>query len=272
MGGSAEPKEEKQPIHPDSRAGGGGAGSFRDANSFLNDDSGSGTLRHSRGAANRLLLAQAGAVPSSGGTAGTPKKNPPPRTKPYTKILAQMSNAVADIKVQVRVLADKRDDPGVGTGRAQTRVTPTGGVKSHDGIELSAKSDGSIHKIKKKVVIRGSYVIVTAYGKNTSPGITSQYGRGTTATDKANGDITLGFHESCHQKEYLDYLLNTPFPELKGTIKMSASDLVDAVDDFENEFRKYHDDLMALGDLVDEVGYKKSTCQADGNCKYKGYR
>lgn len=268
MGGSAEGSQESQPIHPDARAGAGGAGNFRDANSFLNDDTGTGSLRHSRGAAGRLLLAQATVVPSSSGAGGTAvKKNPPPRTKTLTKIIYQKSNSVADIKISVRVRSDRKNVAKVPRTGAMTRVFPTGGVKKHDGIKLSVLDDGSIHKVKQKLVIRGTYTIRTSYGRKAKPSDVSKYGRGTTAADKAKGDITLGFHESCHGKEYLDYVLNTPFPEFKGDIKMSASDLVDAVNGSEAEFQEFEDDLLALGDLVDEVGYKKSKCFADGKCK-----
>lgn len=263
MGGAAQEETVSEAIHPDARAGAGGAGNFRDANSFLNDDASSGTLRHARGAANRLLSANA-ATPMSGGSGK--KANPPPKTRPLTKILLTKNDKYVDFKIRVRVVADVKNARGVASTNAQTRVVLTGGLDRYKGPGMYVGADGTVTKVTSKLKIHGSYIIKTKYGSAAKAADPSTYGRGTTRTDKANGDTTLGFHESIHREEFLDYLKNNPFPEFKGKIGMSESDFDDAFQDFRDELQKYHDDLNALGPLVDEVGYKYSKCVADGIC------
>ena len=267
MGGAAEEKQETKPIHPDARAGAGGAGNFRDANSFLNDDSSSGTLRHARGAAARLLSVPTAATPLNAGSGGSSKKaNPPPKTKKLSKVLLTKNDKYVDFKIRVRVLADVQNAPKVASTNAQTRVVLTGGLDRYKGPHSYVGGNGNVSRTTAKMKIHGAYIIKTKYGSAAKAKEPSIYGRGTTKADIANGDTTLGFHESIHREEFLDYLTKNPFPEFKGKIGMSESDFDDAFQDFRDELQKYHDDLNALGPLVDEVGYKYSKCVADGEC------
>lgn len=74
--------------------------------------------------------------------------------------------------------------------------------------------NGKIAQLKKDGVpfnpTKLEVTIVTKY-KN-SPDDTSAYGKGTTASDKANKTTTLRVHEGQHGTDYINYLVNTPMP------------------------------------------------------------
>jgi hypothetical protein len=250
-------------THPDAPAGGGGPGRFRDANSFLNDDRLSETIRHTKTPSSRFWLAQANVGVAS--ATGAMKAKKPPKTKVSTSTLVTLSTPEVDFDIEVRVLADRLNFGKIGAKVAQTRARPVGGVKQSKGMKLQAQ-DGKVVGLTRKLVIKGSYRIQTRYGRKAKSTDVSVYGRGTTAQDKTSGNVTLGFHEWCHQQEYLDFFTNNPFPVFTGKIGMSEEDFLEAAEQFNNDFDAYVAALKSLGPNVDEVGYKKSQCIADGKC------
>lgn len=254
----------KRPIHPDARAGGGGPGYFRDANSVLNDDSYEGTVRHAKSPAGRLLIADAGSTLASG--AWSTKKKKPPKTKPTSKVLATQGGPEVNLDVRVRVLPDRKNATGIPATSAKTTIQPSSGLRTIAPMQWRTSAAGKITAITKKLVVRGTYTIRTSYGKKAKPTDVSRYGRGTTPKDKSAGDVTLGFHEWCHQQEYLDYLDTHAFPKFTGKVGMSESDFSAAFDKFANEFQAFGDGILALGPGVDEVGYTKSRCEREGKC------
>ncbi len=106
----------------------------------------------------------------------------------------------------------------------------------------------------------GPITIQTVYGPGASKNGLSLYGRGTTEEDKANGNITLGFHESCHRLDYVEYLASNPLPAFPLKAGMTVQQYNTAQEIFE---QKYHAYIVAIGDYsvqrTDEVGYKRST-------------
>ena len=79
--------------------------------------------------------------------------------------------------------------------------------------------------------------IQTRFGTG-KPDDDSAYGRGTTPGDIAAGNVTLGFHESCHRKDMISYLTNTPLPAFTGKPKMNTDEANAAV-------AKYQEDCLA---------------------------
>lgn len=266
--GLAAPEKNSKPseegIHPDARASAGGTGYFRDMNPVLGDDVLSGTIRHARSPSSRLSIAHTSvALASAGAHAGKAKK--PPSTKTLTKIIANESRAEVNIDVRVRVLPDNQNDRSIAAGSAKTRIMISRGLQSIAALSWDTRN-GKVSGLSAKLVVRGVYEVQTSYGRKSKPTDPSRYGRGTTVKDKGAGDVTLGFHESCHREEFLDYLLNTPFPQFSGRIGMSESNFVDADTKFRQELGVFTRALTGLGAAVDEVGYKKSQCIADGKC------
>jgi hypothetical protein len=198
-------------------------------------------------------------------TTGAAKAKTPPTTKVSTSTLVKRSTPEVDFDIEVRVLADRHNIGNIGARSAQTRARPVGDVKEFKGMELQTQ-DGKVVGLTRKLVIEGSYRIRTRYGRKAKATDVSGYGRGTTAQDKTSGNLTLGFHEWCHQQEYLNFFLNNPFPVFTGKIGMSVEDFLKAVDQFNNDFDSYDTAIKNLGPNVDEVGYKKSQCKADGKC------
>jgi hypothetical protein len=106
----------------------------------------------------------------------------------------------------------------------------------------------------------------------------SRYGRGTTKTDIANGDTSLGFHEWCHQEAIHEFtrtspllrdrirlagrLVNADFPSLVG---MKVADVKTFGPSLKRQLDAYfHEAKRATGAPVDEVGTKKSVVLAKG--------
>jgi len=127
--------------------------------------------------------------------------------------------------------------------------------------------DGKVKSFTKKVVFRSSITIQTAYGPNASPNHDSKYGRGTTPADKASGNVTLGFHESCHRKEFVDYVTSTPYPKFTGKVGMTEEEFLAAKEEFEEAVKSFNTGLDNLGAEVDEVGSCTKSDWLAGTCK-----
>jgi hypothetical protein len=257
--GGADPKTgDRKPtgdVHPDARAGGGGPGYFRDASSFLDEPS---AVRQARSPAKRLRVAQAIAP------AAAAKAQKPPSTVTLTKSLIAPKNAVIDFDVRVSVLADQHNSRSVPTNMGKTTVSLSGGLKRIPAMSWTT-ANGKIARITAKLIVRGVYSIRTSYGRGAKPKDVSLYGRGTTKADRASGNVSLGFHEWCHQQEYLNYLTTTPFPVFGGTVGMTEDEFLAAKEAFDSGWASFGDDLDALGDAVDEVGCTKTEHLA-GTC------
>jgi hypothetical protein len=130
----------------------------------------------------------------------------------------------------------------------------------------------AITKFTGKFTWRGTITIQTQYGSGAAPADVSCYGRGTTNADVQNRDITLGFHESCHRADYVDYLLHKPLADPpKLSVGMTRTDYDSAVATFHTTVEGYFSDMeKASVQNTDEVGHRLSTRQATEKC-FKHY-
>jgi len=262
--GAGDPKKKSTvPVRarPDSPAGGGGPGHFRDADSFRADEKRWDTVRHAKAPAGRLEVATAADAAS-----GAVKKSKAPKTKPFTKQIASQSGSEITLDVRVQVLADTMNDDTVERpSSADTRYETSPGLNEFASASYKTM-DGKITAFTKKLVVRGSYIIRTHYRPGASPNDDSEYGRGTTPTDKASGNVTLGFHESCHRDEYVDYLTSKPYPKFTGKVGMTEEQFSTAVDEFADAVKAFNAGLDALGPAVDEVGDCPKADWETGKC------
>src|SRR5439155_4702728 len=97
--------------------------------------------------------------------------------------------------------------------------------------------------------------IKTRYKTASSPTGASAYGRGTTDQDKKDGNTTLGFHESCHRQDYLDFLKKNALPRFTGRVGMTIEQWEKAVADYNKAVFDYQDKGDAFTETnTDEVG------------------
>lgn len=249
-------------AHPAAPAGGGGPGGFVTPGGEDADDVPSGTW-HPGSPGVRLLDADDVVVAATGGG-----QNPPPATVPAKKAVLVRKSSAEDIDVHVEVIAD-----GI-SGDSSMRGART----SFDsrGVRYSIPGSSYVVKGGKKIVtslngvfeLKGTIPIQTVYGPSAKPTDRSLYGRGTTATDIANKDTSLGFHESCHREDYLDYLQNHPLPRFTGKVGQTVAEFEKASRAFEKAFKKYWKDMDDYSfRRTDEVGYTRTQCKRDGKCR-----
>ena len=92
--------------------------------------------------------------------------------------------------------------------------------------------------------------IQTTYASKAQSWQPSAYGRGTTDADKAAGNTTLGFHESCHRRDYIGYLEEHPLP----TYSQDRGE-----QDFNTAIQSYIDDMETDSlNKTDETGTTKA--------------
>jgi hypothetical protein len=107
-----------------------------------------------------------------------------------------------------------------------------------------------------KFTLKGKITVQTVYGPNASATQISGYGRGTTAEDEAAGNITLGFHESCHRADYFRYLQTRLLPTFTGKVGMTVPQYKQAGQAFQTAYKAYFDQMGAESKAsTDEVGY-----------------
>lgn len=100
-----------------------------------------------------------------------------------------------------------------------------------------------------------SATIQTFYISDAKPTDPSAYGRGTTSEDKSNGNTTLGFHESCHQQDYQDFIKNNIPPKFEGKVGMTEQQYKDAMQRYRKAVDAYLAKAMKYSkDKTDEVG------------------
>lgn len=198
-------------AHPDAPAGGGGPGLFRQPGA-VSTEGGRAMLPHPDSPAatdldpRRLDAAQDEKAKEA-------KRQPPPLvTDESTQVIHGMT---------VILYPDAHGISGVGS--ADTALDESEGGASYD----FDKGTGKVTVVREfpwKVEIQ------TRYGTGT-PESDAAYGRGTTEKDKEVGNVTLGFHESCHRADLLAYLnQHSPpaLPDLVGKTKVEADTAIAA--------------------------------------------
>jgi hypothetical protein len=213
---------------------------------------------------------------------GSPKSPPPTNVVPKT-FLKNSTTADAVIQVAYEVRGDAKSTDSNLEGSALTDFETEGGITDElgnrvldgDGKQSSVSFPGYDLGFQKgtKVVtgLKGKFqmiftcVIKTVYGPKAKPEQPSAYGRGTTTSDEAAGDTTLGFHESCHRADLLEFFQKQPLPTYRGRVGMSEAEFNGANRTFAKEFAAYFDKMRKFSDnRTDEVGYKWSEYKKNG--------
>lgn len=263
-------------AHPNAPAGGGGPGGFTSGSPLGADPKLFPAAPHPHSPVARYLTLsgtqaenllaertqdESPIALNTGGAGAPAAANAPPQTVPSKKSLKKEKNNQVDIDVQVEVLADgKSADPNMAGAKTKYDVSSvsfqTPGYQ-HDGKNVT--------KLNSLFTMKGTVKIQTTYGPNSTPAQRSQYGRGTTQADEQAGDTSLGFHESCHRADYLQYLDNHELPVFEGKVGMTIAEFDAAVAEFPKKFQKYFDDMGAESlQQTDEVGYTRTEYKQKG--------
>jgi hypothetical protein len=197
------------------------------------------------------------------GTTTAKKINPPPRTKAgkVAVTIKQPVGVVCDISVEI--LEDAFDEKAKAAGTTRCRWkddrkidVPVREYDASSGVPI-------VSSVTKGAKATAVLVIQTTYRKRGLETAISGYGRGTTADDIKAGDVTLGFHESCHRNDFINYLNTQKLPNFDGAPGMVNQD-------FNDDWQAFMDAFLALpetigdwsGKLTDDVGVSKATWDA----------
>jgi hypothetical protein len=185
---------------------------------------------------------------------GTALANDPPETRTDIFDIKREQTQRTDILVKGKVLSDGRD-PNLGKS-AITRLDPSGLVAQYPTPYIERNM---VTKEEGKFTLKGTVTIQIIYDTNGYPKDPARYGRGTTERDINNGDITAGFHESCHLADYVDWLKTKPLPVFKTNLPISKNAYEKACDQFDEDLDKYFEEAEHFSEEnTDEVGRKKS--------------
>lgn len=247
-----------QVAHPDAPAGGGGPGFFAEAGGGL-ESSGAPSDRGS----DLPSPWQPGPYNELDNEEKPPEKPKPANAPPAVNARAlgtqkSVQRDFVDVEITAAVLDDTTGGPSNG---AHTEFTmPKVKAPGYD------TDKGKITAFNGKLTWKGSIDIQTLYGSGASPSVLSCYGRGTTADDVKNRDITLGFHESCHHADYIAYLGSHPLPDPPEIKKdMLATDYEDKVAKFIKAVGDYKKAMDAASEKnTDEVGHRLSQVDSKG--------
>ena len=179
-------------VHPDAPAGGGGPGYFRVAGHSTAQGDAEQLAHPDSPRASALDVFDLNRAERLSGT--EVKRQAPPEVK------QAQTQTIRGMTVTVQP-----DESGIaGVGSALTDVHQHSGGAAY----VHSKDTG---KILSWTVLPYQVDIVTQYGTGT-PNADAAYGRGTTEKDIETGNVTLGFHESCHRADMLAYLTGHPLP------------------------------------------------------------
>jgi hypothetical protein len=177
--------------------------------------------------------------------------NPPPVTTPASLgVIKEIQNEFVDYSIKAEIVAD-----GSGADTSTDFTMPTSKAPAYD------LNGVKIIEFISKFTFTGTIQIQTTYPPDATANSLSGYGRGTTATDIKNRDITLGFHESCHRADFQAYLKANALPDPPRMSKgMNEADYLKAVAAFGVAIKKYRADMKADSiQKTDEVGFTLST-------------
>lgn len=149
---------------------------------------------------------------------------------------------------------------GVTIKKDATGGSGTGAVTSF-GMDAGEKPEADLDDTGKKIFkVTGAAPKITAtiqttFATGASPSGKSGYGRGTTDDDKKKGNVTLGFHESCHRQDHQTYLQNHTLPKFGGKAGQTIQEYNDAYDAYVEAVETYRkaSDTNTLA-VTDEVG------------------
>ena len=240
-------------THPKAPAGGGGPGGFVTPG-----------IEKSKDKETRLLALDSSSIAFAVTGGGT---KTPPVTTPRTKPVVVRKSKTEDIDVKVEVLADATSSDSSLQG-AKTEFDSNGVTFTTPSYRHMSKGGKNIvTEISGVFELKGIIFIQTTYGPGAKPTDRSLYGRGTTTGDKKNGNTSLGFHEFCHQEDFLRFLDSNALPTFSGRVGQTVSAFKKATELLEKAVKKYWREMNKFSERrTDEVGYKKSKCLRDGKC------
>lgn len=185
-----------------------------------------------------------------------PKAKAPPATEPFIRQLKYL-----DATLKIQVLADGKDDS------VQAARTKLEGPQ-YKFPDYSFDGANKITKYSAKFKFISAIKIQTVYRTGVLSSATSGYGRGTTKVDKNGGNVSLGFHESRHRQDYLNYLQSNPLPPFKLKIGITPQQYEKAQNEFKAAMEKYFKEMDDHSlKKTDEVGYKKSEYCSENKCE-----
>ena len=240
-------------AHPKAPAGAGGPGGFVTPGVEKSKDSVIGK---------RILDSSSIALATYAGG-----QKAPPATTPMTKSVAARRSKTQDIDVKVEVLADTTSSDASLQG-AKTEFDSNGVAFTTPGyMTMPKRGTNVVTEITGVFELKGTVFIQTTYGPGSKPTDRSLYGRGTTTKDKRSKNTSLGFHEFCHQKDFLRFLASNALPKFSGKVGQTEAAFQRATELLEKAFKKYWSAMDKYSERrTDEVGYKKSRCVKDGKC------
>lgn len=189
-------------------------------------------------------------------------RNNPPVTRPRRFTLKVQKAPHVEVALFVQVLADGVAEDSWVMG--QTSFS----LPRYNYPACKYTSTGQISAFNGPFEWMGAYTIQVRYASGVSPRELSCYGRGTTEQDIADGNTTLGFHESCHIVDYLEYLEITRMPELPELwVGMHIDEYHSEQKRFDSQYRVFHEGMEQFSEYrTDEVGYRQSHWKATGRC------
>jgi hypothetical protein len=224
-------------AHPNAPLGGGGTGAFRSANALGSNTDPFGGLPNPQAPAARTL------DPTLLDDKAEQLADPPQLPAPV--VSADSTSTVNG--VNVTILKDVTGVKGI-TGAVTSLDMDAGTIPA---IEFDDKTT-KVTKITDPLPVI-SAKIGTRY--NGDPNGRSAYGRGTTIDDKSKGNTSLGFHESCHRKDHVDFIKANALPKFGGKVGQTQKEFTDAGDVYEAAVEAYQkkSDQNSLAS-TDEVG------------------
>jgi hypothetical protein len=240
-------------AHPNARAGAGGPGTFSRMPLVGNEEESDLGSPWQPGPIGAEPLDKSDSAPKA--------ENLPPDTNPRSLgIIKEVQSGTVDYKIEAEIVADGSTGVTTGANTEFTHVAST--APSYE------SQNDKITKFSGKFTFTGKIQIQTSYAADSTAKTVSCYGRGTTATDVKSGDITLGFHESCHRADYEAYLKAHALPDPPTmTIGMKPADYDAAADAVVKAINKYWADMKADSiKKTDEVGFTLSKANKTNSC------
>ncbi len=185
-------------AHPDAPAGAGGGGSFRSSSTLGIVQDGE-MLPDPQAPSARTV--DPGLVQLAGETEVAKAKRQPPPT-----IASDAADEVVHGIVTLKLKADETGVSGIVGAHTSLSENNNGGQ-----INIHSDDQGNVDNVTNDLA--WTIEIITQYGSG-NPDDDAAYGRGTTKPDKDAGNVTLGFHESCHREDLLNYFRTEPIPVL----------------------------------------------------------
>lgn len=230
-------------AHPHSPAGLGGPGAFRSPGVFGKD-------------ASDDLLPEADAPVARGvdpslialadeATEAKAKRQPAP------KVTEDAKPEVVQTVLTIKLLKDRSNVQGIQGAFTDFQHKASGQLFKH--VDTEGKVDRFTNTLAWIITVN------TDYGTGI-PDEDAAYGRGRMKKDEEVGNVTLGFHESCHRELLLDYFRNRTFPSFDGAVGDTGEAFDEKAKTYRSAIQAYFDKARTENEAaVDEIGeYPKS--------------